>query len=43
VRVAQADFRYPKDVVKSKTFRFDATGRLLASDLFQLKRQGPNG
>lgn len=43
VRVAQADFRYPRDVVKSKTFRFDAAGRLLASDLFQLKRQSPNG
>ena len=43
MRVVQTDFRYPKDLIRSKIFRFDAAGRLLASDLFQLKRQGPNG
>jgi hypothetical protein len=43
VRVAQTDFRLPKDVIKSHTFRFDADGRLLASDLFKLKRQGDGG
>jgi hypothetical protein len=43
VRIAQTEFRYPKDLVKSVTFRFDADGRLLASDLFKLKRQGDGG
>jgi len=43
VRIAQTDFRFPKDVIKSHTFRFDADGRLLASDLFKLKRQGDGG
>jgi hypothetical protein len=42
VRIAQTDFRFPKEV-KSRTFRFDADGRLLASDLFKLKRQGDGG
>jgi hypothetical protein len=42
-RIAQTDFRFPKDVTKSHTFRFDADGRLLASDLFKLKRQGDGG
>lgn len=42
VRIAQTDFRFLKEV-KSRTFRFDADGRLLASDLFKLKRQGDGG
>ena len=40
VRSVQTDFRFPKSVVKSRTFRFDVDGRLLASDLFKLQRQG---
>jgi hypothetical protein len=43
VRIAQTDSRFPQDVIKSHTFRFDADGRLLASDLFKLKRQGDGG
>jgi hypothetical protein len=42
-RTAQTDFRFPKEVIKSRSFRFDADGRLLASDLFKLKRQGEGG
>jgi hypothetical protein len=42
-RVAQTDCRYPREGVKSVTFRFDADGRLLASDLFKLKRQDRGG
>ena len=37
VRVAKVEIHYP-DKVKVKTFQFDAEGRLLASDLFMLKR-----
>ena len=39
VRIAKVEFRYNADNVKLKTFRFDATGKLLWSDLFVLKRQ----
>jgi hypothetical protein len=37
VRVAKVEIHYP-DKIKVKTFKFDAEGRLLASDLFMLKR-----
>lgn len=43
VRIAQTEFRLPKGVVKSVSFRFDADGRLLGSDLFKLKRQEHGG
>lgn len=36
-RLASVEFRYPKDVKKSKLLRFDAEGRLLASDLFAIR------
>ncbi len=36
-RVAKVEMHYP-DKVKVKTFKFDAEGKLLASDLFTLKR-----
>ena len=39
VRIAQTEFRYPKAVVKSYGFRFNAEGQLLASDLFKLQRR----
>lgn len=39
IRTARIDFRYSADNVKLKTFRFDAGGKLLWSDLFALKRQ----
>ena len=39
MRTAQIEFRYTADNVKVKTFRFDAAGKLLWSDLFVLKRQ----
>lgn len=38
VRTVKAEFRYTAKTVV-KTFRFDAAGRLLASDLFKLKRE----
>lgn len=37
VRVAKVEIHYPAKI-KVKTFKFDAEGRLLASDLFTLKR-----
>ena len=39
MRTAQIEFRYTADNVKVKTFRFDAAGKLLWSDLFVLLRQ----
>ena len=39
MRIAKVEFRYNADNVKLKTFRFDAIGKLLWSDLFVLKRQ----
>lgn len=38
VTVAVAEFHYGPDKVNVKTFRFDADGNLLASDLFALVR-----
>lgn len=38
VRTVKAEIRYPAKTVV-KTFRFDAAGHLLASDLFKLKRE----
>lgn len=42
MRVATTEFRYGTAPAKTKTFRFDAAGRLLRSDLFSLtmKRHG---
>jgi hypothetical protein len=37
VRVAAAEFRYGSAPPKAKTFRFDAAGRLISSDLFSIK------
>lgn len=39
VRLVKAEFRYPEKVAV-KAFKFDATGRLLATDLFKLRREG---
>ena len=39
MRIAKVEFRYNADNIKLKTFRFDATGKLLWSDMFVLKRQ----
>ncbi|MEO8383908.1 MAG: hypothetical protein ABI583_01600 [Betaproteobacteria bacterium] len=39
MRNAKVEFRYNTDNIKLKTFRFDAAGKLLWSDLFMLKRQ----
>ncbi len=36
-RLASVEFTYPKEVKKPKRFRFDAEGKLLASDLFAIK------
>jgi hypothetical protein len=36
-RVAATEFRYGTAPAKAKTFRFDADGRLLSSDLFSIK------
>ena len=36
-RLAKVEFRYP-NATKVKTFKFDAAGKLLGSDLFTLKR-----
>jgi hypothetical protein len=38
VRVATTEFHYGADKVNVKTFRFDASGNLLSSDLFALAR-----
>lgn len=40
MRIAKVEFKYNADNIKLKTFRFDAAGKLLWSDLFVLKRQG---
>lgn len=37
VRIARMEFRFPNRVA-TKTFKFDAAGKLLRSDLFSLKR-----
>jgi hypothetical protein len=37
IRIAKVEFHFPTNV-KMKTFKFDADGKLLASDLFTLKR-----
>ena len=39
VRTAGIEFRYADDNINVKTFRFDASGKLLWSDLFVLYRQ----
>ncbi|MEQ1516382.1 MAG: hypothetical protein ABL931_07840 [Usitatibacteraceae bacterium] len=39
IRTAKIEIRYHADNIKFKTFRFDATGKLLWSDLFKLQRQ----
>ncbi len=38
VRTARVEFHYDSGKSRLKTFRFDAEGRLLGSDLFTLKR-----
>ena len=38
VRTARVEFRYGAEQSRLKTFRFDAEGKLLGSDLFTLKR-----
>ncbi len=38
VRTARIEFRYGPEKSRLKTFRFDADGKLLGSDLFTLKR-----
>jgi hypothetical protein len=37
-RIAKTEFHFGLDNVKVKTFRFDADGKLLESDLFSLRR-----
>ncbi|MEO8104333.1 MAG: hypothetical protein ABI790_17600 [Betaproteobacteria bacterium] len=37
IRTAKIEFRYNADKIKSRTFQFDAAGRLLWSDLFTLQ------
>jgi hypothetical protein len=37
-RIAKAEFHFGPDNVKLRTFRFDANGKLLESDLFSLRR-----
>ena len=39
IRTAMIEFRYSVDNVKEMSFRFDAAGKLLWSDLFALQRQ----
>ena len=39
-RVAKAEFRSADRPPKVRTFRFDAEGKLLSSDLFQVQRHG---
>ncbi len=39
VRIAKIDFRYGPEKTKSRTFQFDAAGKLLWSDLFTLQSQ----
>lgn len=36
-RLATVEFRYPRDVTKTRRLRFDADGRLVASDLFAIR------
>lgn len=38
VRVVRTEFHYESSPTKMRTFKFDAAGRLLASDLFSLRR-----
>lgn len=40
VRTAHVEFRYANGPVKQRALRFDADGRLLASDLFAVRRHG---
>ncbi len=39
IRTAKIEFRYSADKIKSRTFQFDAAGKLLWSDLFTLQSQ----
>ena len=39
MRIAKVEFKYNADNIKLRTFRFDAAGKLLWSDLFVLMRQ----
>ncbi len=39
MRTAKIDFRYGPEKIKPKIFQFDATGKLLWSDLFKLQSQ----
>ena len=39
IRTAKIEFRYSADNIKLKIFRFDASGKLLWSDLFVLQQQ----
>jgi hypothetical protein len=41
MRIAKVEFKFSANNIKLKTFRFDAAGKLLWSDLFVLKRQIP--
>lgn len=43
VRVVGAEFRYDTPPAKLKSFRFDAEGKLLWSDLFRLQTQSHGG
>ena len=40
VRVATVEFRTPARPTKTKTFRFDADGKLVGTDFFTLQRHG---
>ena len=40
VRVAKVEFRSANRPPKTRTFRFDAAGKLVGSDFFSLQRQG---
>jgi hypothetical protein len=42
-RTVKADFRYSADNVKTRTLQFDAAGKLLWSDVFQIQVQGMGG
>jgi hypothetical protein len=42
VRTVRADFRFGEDDVKPRTLKFDAAGKLVWSDIFQVKVQGAN-
>lgn len=38
-RIAKMEFRSAERETKERTFKFDATGKLLSADFFTLKRQ----